>query len=122
MEEKGETIQEVQPCEEAPEPPCEAPEPPAEPVARKRGRPAGAKDTAPRKKTPKKVIIEEETPPEAPVAPVETPVERPAEPEISPRTALRDASALVRRAQSVKMQTRRSNLQEIYTRQLLSLP
>jgi hypothetical protein len=95
-------------------------EPPAE--AKKRGRPAGAKDRAPRKK---RVVIEEEAPAEAPEPPAvhQQQEEQAQEPEpASPTEVLREASKVVRHAQAVRMQARRTNLSEIYSRHLLSLP
>ena len=127
MEEASSTIPTIEdPLVAEPAPPTETPTIPEEPTdgaKKKRGRPEGSKDRAPRKK---KVVIEEAPPDHTSDAPEQPAVhqqqeQEPPEPP-SPTEVLRDASRVVRQAQVVRMQTRRTNLQEIYTRHLLSLP
>ena len=90
---------------------------------KKKGRPAGAKDKAPRKK--KIVIVEEplhvppreprrkaEEPPEVLRAPVHEP-----EPP-SPRTIYRAATRHVMHAQNQKIDARRTQIQQTYTQKL----
>ena len=122
MEEASATIETIP---ETIEPtPAESSDPaePAQPEPKKRGRPAGAKDRAPRKK---KIVIEEEAPAEAPEPPAvhqhqEEQAQEPQPP--SPTEILHEATKVVRHAQAVRMQARRTNLSEIYSRHLLSLP
>ena len=112
--EQSETIPEP----EQPEAPIVKTPPEPEPK-KKRGRPAGAKDTAPRKK---KITIQEEAPPPPP-EPEEPKHEAPPTPEpISPGRALREAGELIHRSQHVKKEARKTNLRELYTKHLLSLP
>ena len=93
---------------------------------KKKGRPAGAKDKAPRKK--KIVIVEEpihvpvpreprrktEEPPEVPRAPVPAPEPEPP----SPRTMYRAATRHVMHAQNQKIDARRTQIQQTYTQKL----
>jgi hypothetical protein len=112
--------------EEPPEPTKAEPVEPAEPK-RGRGRPAGAKDTKPRKrkvtiveepiaKAAPEVALEVKEPPEV-VAPVpavpETPPEPP--PEDSPRTLQHKAAEMLIRLHRSKYDVRRTNLAEIYS-------
>lgn len=105
----------------------ETPPPDPIPEKAKKGRPAGAKDRAPRKK---KITIVEE-PLAAPQEPSSSSVvetERPppaAEPMVvvappSPRTALREASQHMINLRQMSDRMRKSHLQETYTKKLHS--
>ena len=114
----------------------EPPAPIVEPAApeKKRGRPSGAKDRAPRKK--KVTIVEEpleappppepETPkPRTKPAPKATPrsdvsVEPPAEIEEppSPRSVLRSASMNILQLRELTERAKRAHLEELYTKKL----
>ena len=112
---------------ELPQEPTEAePVEPAE-AKRGRGRPAGAKDTKPRKRTVTiveepiaKPQVEEASPPKV-VAPVpavpETPPEPP--PEDSPRTLQHKAAELLIRLHRSKYDVRRATLADIYSRGMM---
>ena len=137
--ENTETIQEKTPEPEPPEPASSSsssqtePKPPEpvpsepkeeEPAPKRRGRPEGAKDRAPRKK--KVVVVEEDiqapqnTPePEAPVQTPAPPVQTP-EPD-SPRTLIRNAADHILKLKSVTRMARRTHLQDEYTKRLHSL-
>ena len=120
--------------QEPPEPTKAEPVEPAEPK-RGRGRPAGAKDTKPRKrkvtiveepiaKAPKVKAaprVEEASAPEvvAPVAPREPPPEPPAED--SPRTLRRKTAELLIRLHRAKYDVRRANLAETYSRGMMRM-
>ena len=113
----------VEKCETIPEP--EQPEEPIvesppepEPKKRGRGRPAGAKDAVPRKK---KITIQEEAPPPHPEPEPKEEAPPPPEP-VSPGRALREAGELIHRSQHFKKEARKTNLRELYTKHLLSLP
>ena len=134
----------VEPITEKIEPPAPIVEEPAAEPKKKAGRPAGAKDKAPR--TRKKIVIVEEPlqppPPEAP--PVET-APKPAKPakaaplktlprldvsfepeaEIeeppSPRTVMRSASMSILQLRSSTERAMKTHLQEAYTKNLRSL-
>ncbi len=107
------------------------PEPEPAPVAeapKKRGRPAGAKDTAPRKKRAV-IVVEPLAPPPSPAPSAQPKVKEPvvaaAQPEVaapptppSPRTLLRDASRHILQLQRLKEDTRKSYLQNAYTNRL----
>ena len=131
--ENTENIQE-KPPEPEPEPVSQTEPKPSEPVPseskeeepapKKRGRPEGAKDRAPRKK--KVVVVEEDiqapqnTPePEAPVQTPAPPVQTPA-PD-SPRTLIREAASHILRLKNVTKMARRTHLQDEYTKRLHSL-
>ena len=97
---------------------------------KKRGRPAGVKDSAPRKKRVA-VIVEPLAPPSAsapsvPPAPTQAApaprpeVAAPASPP-SPRTMLRDASRHILQLQRLKDDTRKSYMQSAYTQHLHAL-
>ena len=119
---------------EVPEPELQEPEPteaePVEPAEAKRGRgrPAGAKDTKPRKRKVTiveepivaKPQVEEASPPKV-VAPVpavpETPPEPP--PEDSPRTLQHKAAELLIRLHRSKYDVRRATLADIYSRGMM---
>jgi hypothetical protein len=103
------SVDEVCPAE-----PAEAPEP-----KKKRGRPAGAKDAQPRKK---KITIHEEAPPPPPEPEEPEQPEAPPPEPMSPGRALREAGELIHRSQHVKKEARKTNLRELYTKHLLSLP
>ena len=119
---------------ELPQEPTEAePVEPAEPK-RGRGRPAGAKDTKPRKRkvtiveepiakaAPKAAPrVEEASAPEvvAPVAPREPPPEPPAED--SPRTLRHKTAELLIRLHRAKYDVRRANLAETYSRGMMRM-
>ena len=128
MQENPETIPETIPenpeiVETIPEIPEKEPDPVPEPVPenpapKRRGRPEGARDRAPRKK--KIVIAEEEAQPAPEPAPVQTPVQEPA-PEDSPRTLIRNASEHILKLKNVTKMARKAHLQETYTRRLHSL-
>jgi outer membrane biosynthesis protein TonB len=115
---------------------------PAESAAKKRGRPKGAADKAPRAPKKKAVVVEEpihkepEKPPEpekTPEKPKRTRAPRPKteavaapptptearEPDPpSPRTTLRDAAHHILQLQSLRANTRRTHLADAYTRNL----
>ncbi len=98
-------------------------------AAKKRGRPAGAKDSAPRKKKTT-IVVEPLAPPPQPIAQpsptVEPPKAQPAmQPEVaapaspqSPRTLMRDASRHILQLQRLKEDTRKSYMQNSYTQHL----
>ena len=114
---------------------------PAETATKKRGRPKGAADKAPRKK--KITVVEEpvaqaepepkpvaEPPPEAKSkpkkaekvqAPVDTPAPAPEEPAPSPRTMMREAARHILQLQTLREATRKSHLTDTYTKKLHSL-
>ena len=102
---------------------------------KKKGRPAGAKDKAPRAKKPRVVVVEEpleapakkqtessRPPDDLPVAPLETPRtsvhvapeihEPPAPP--SPRTVMREASRHILELKRLESSARRTHLGELY--------
>ena len=114
---------------------------PAESAAKKRGRPKGAADKAPRAPKKKAVVVEEPIhkepePPEpekTPEKPKKTRAPRPKteavaappapdearEPDPpSPRTTLRDAAHHILQRQSLRANTRRTHLADAYTRNL----
>ena len=118
------------------------PETHADPEPKKRGRPKGAPDKAPRKK--KIVIVEEALQPEEPEPPAPKPAPKPApmtaakassstepppspgmhlhEPEPpSPRTTLREASRHILQLQTLRDVARKSHLSSLYTKGLHSL-
>ena len=134
MEENSETNPENTPGpqESEAEPPLPPstdpePEPPKQPEPKRRGRPEGAKDRAPRKKKAV-VIVEEDAPqntpePEAAAAPVQTPappVQAPEEPD-SPRTLIRNAADHILKLKNVTKAARKAQLQDEYTKRLHSL-
>ena len=102
------------------------------PEPKKRGRPAGAKDRAPRKKTIK--IVEEpiaqpeeprEEPPQEPAQPSQPsqpsqpqPVQAPEPP--SPRTLHRQAAELILHMNNQRNEARRANLRDMYTKNVAS--
>ena len=131
MEETTPTIEEKTPTIEEKTPKIEEKTPKIEETAaktaseeKKKGRPAGAKDKAPRKK--KIVIVEEPIhvpvpreprpkaaePPEVPRAPEPQP-----EPP-SPRTIYRAATRHVMHAENQKIDARRTQIQQTYTQKL----
>ena len=123
IEEKTPTIEEKTPKIEEKTPKIEETVAKTESEEKKKGRPAGAKDKAPRKK--KIVIVEEplhvppreprrkaEELPEVPRAPVPEP-----EPP-SPRTIYRAATRHVMHAQSQKIDARRTQIQQTYIQKL----
>ena len=95
------------------------------PEPKRRGRPEGAKDRAPRKK--KVVIVEEDAPqntpePEAAAQPVQTPAPPVQTPEPdSPRTLIRNAADHILKLKNVTKMARRTHLQDEYTKRLHSL-
>jgi len=114
---------------------------PAESAAKKRGRPKGAADKAPRAPKKKAVVVEEpihkepeppepEKTPEKPkrtraprpkteaVAAPPTPTEAREPDPPSPRTTLRDAAHHILQLQSLRANTRRTHLADAYTRNL----
>ena len=111
-----------------------APEP-TPPEPKKKGRPAGAKDKAPRKRTVK--IVEEALAPEpVPEAPEPVPaapqapeprrapapaVTPPEEPPLTPRTVLRAASQHILELHRLQTAVRKTTLADIYTRGLRGL-
>ena len=125
IEEKTPTIEEKTPKIEEKTPKIEEMVAKTESEEKKKGRPAGAKDKAPRKK--KIVIVEEpihvpvpreprrktEEPPEVP-----RPVPEPEPP--SPRTMYRAATRHVMHAQNQKIDARRTQIQQTYTQKLHS--
>ena len=127
MEENPETIPETSPetIPETRENPEKEPDPEPEasqtnPAPKRRGRPEGARDRAPRKK---KVVVVEESldaqippEPEAAAAPVQTP-----DPPNSPRTLIRDAAEHILKLKNVTTMARKAHLQEAYTKRLHSL-
>ena len=139
----SENTQQVEdpPVQESPqETQSEAPQEPVEPATQKRGRgrPAGAKDKAPRARKPR--IVEQPLEPEpvpAPVveAPAATPAPKPRvqkvqaapppEPPVvpeppSPRSQQREAARLTCHLQHQKNESRRATLRDMYTKDLLS--
>ena len=114
---------------------------PAESAAKKRGRPKGAADKAPRAPKKKAVVVEEpihkepeppepEKTPEKPkktraprpkteaVAAPPTPTEAREPDPPSPRTTLRDAAHHILQLQSLRTSARRTHLADAYTRNL----
>ena len=119
-----------------------------EPAPKKRGRPAGARDKVPRvkkpaasiriveeplvpapepevarpkkKRTPPPPESDDEGPSEVPTPPVAQVAPEPVEPP-SPRDMYREASQLIFKLQNAKTDTRRSHLQEQYTKGLLAV-
>ena len=114
---------------------------PAESAAKKRGRPKGAADKAPRAPKKKAVVVEEpihkepeppepEKPPEKPkktraprpkteaVAAPPAPDEAREPDPPSPRTTLRDAAHHILQLQSLRTNARRTHLADAYTRNL----
>ena len=97
-----------------------------EPAPKRRGRPEGAKDRAPRKK--KAVVVEEDIPQNTPEPEAAAPVQTPAaqtppvqtEPN-SPRTLIRDAAEHILKLKNVTKMARKAHLQETYTKRLHSL-
>jgi len=141
--ENSENTQQVEdpPVQESPQetPQSEAPQEPVEPATEKRGRgrPAGAKDKAPRARKPR--IVEQPLEPEpvpapvveAPAAPAPKPMVQkvqpapPPEPPIvpeppSPRSQQREAARLIFHLQHQKNESRRATLRDMYTKDLLS--
>ena len=140
--ENSENTQQVEdpPVQESPqETQSEAPQEPVEPATQKRGRgrPAGAKDKAPRARKPR--IVEQPLEPEpvpAPAAPepqapapkasvqkvqAAPPPEPPMVPETpSPRSQQREAARLIFHLQHQKNESRRATLRDMYTKDLLS--
>ena len=141
--ENSENTQQVEdpPVPESPQetPQSEAPQEPVEPATEKRGRgrPAGAKDKAPRARKPR--IVEQPLEPEpvpapvveAPAAPAPKPMVQkvqpapPPEPPIvpeppSPRSQQREAARLIFHLQHQKNESRRATLRDMYTKDLLS--
>jgi len=138
--ENSENTQQVEdpPVQESPqETQSEAPQEPVEPATQKRGRgrPAGAKDKAPRARKPR--IVEQPLEPEpapAPVVEAPTPAPKPRvqkvqapppEPPIvpeppSPRSQQREAARLIFHLQHQKNESRRATLRDMYTKDLLS--
>ena len=139
--ENSENTQQVEdpPVQESPqETQSEAPQEPVEPATEKRGRgrPAGAKDKAPRARKPR--IVEQPLEPEPAPAPVveapATPAPKPRvqkvqaprpEPPIvpeppSPRSQQREAARLIFHLQHQKNESRRATLRDMYTKDLLS--
>jgi hypothetical protein len=113
---------------EPPLPPSTEPEPPKQPEPKRRGRPEGAKDRAPRKK--KAVVVEEDIPQNTPepeaAAPVQTPAPQVQTPPVqtepdSPRTLIRDAAEHILKLKNVTKMARKAHLQETYTKRLHSL-
>ena len=128
-QENPETIQENPAPEPEPEPvsqtepPAPIPPPQPEPAAKRRGRPEGAKDRAPRKK--KVVVVEEDIPAPENTPELEAPVQEPTtvqapEPD-SPRTLIRNAAEHILKLKSVTRMARRTHLQDQYTKRLHSL-
>jgi hypothetical protein len=135
----AETIPENQGKEPDPEPQPEpvpqtetVPQTEENPAPKRRGRPEGAKDRAPRKK--KVVVVVEEhitQEPQENVAqnPFETPphppkkkkLERPDSPPHSPWTLIRDAAEHILKLKNVTKMARKAHLQETYTKRLHSL-
>ena len=128
MQENPETIPEtipenpeiVQTIQEIPE---KAPDPEPEPVPaapKRRGRPEGARDRAPRKK---KIVIVEEEPQPVLSNPSSSSNPEPvsSNPEDSPRTLIRNASEHILKLKNVTRTARKAHLQETYTRRLHSL-
>jgi hypothetical protein len=109
------------------------PETHADPEPKKRGRPKGAPDKAPRKK--KIVIVEEALQPEEPepapmtTAKASSSTEPPPSPGMhlpepeppSPRTTLREASRHILQLQTLRDVARKSHLSSLYTKGLHSL-
>jgi len=109
--------EEPEPTEPEPTAPEGVPEP-TEPVVKKRGRPVGSKDRAPRRKIK---ILEEAIEPKSPQPPKPAQPEPPkAEPPPSPRSLHRAAAELILRLQEDKQDARRARLREIYTSKLAS--
>ena len=110
----------------APEP--VAPEPDIVPEAKKRGRPAGAKDVKPRKKTIK-IVAEPLVQPEEPrKEPALEPALEPAQPSQplpvqapeppSPRTLHRQAAELILHMNNQRSEARRATLRDMYAKNL----
>jgi hypothetical protein len=140
--ENSENTQQVEdpPVQESPQetPQSEAPQEPVEPATEKRGRgrPAGAKDKAPRVRKPR--IVEQPLEPESVPAPVvEAPATPAPKPKVqrvqqapppeqmvpeppSPRSQQREAARLIFHLQHQKNESRRATLRDMYTKDLLS--
>jgi len=123
----------VEPTVEKEEAPAAIVEEPVAAEPKKRGRPSGAKDRAPRKK--KVTVVEEPLPapppaqqvqePETPKATKPTPkaapkvsLEPPVEEPPSPRTVMRSASMNILQLRELTERTRRLHLQETFTKKL----
>ena len=124
-QENPENIQENPAPDPEPQPvsQTEPPAPQPEPAAKRRGRPEGAKDRAPRKK--KVVVVEEDIPAPENTPELEAPVQEPTtvqapEPD-SPRTLIRNAAEHILKLKSVTRMARRTHLQDQYTKRLHSL-
>jgi hypothetical protein len=100
---------------------------PSKSEPKRRGRPAGSKDTAPRKK---KVVIKSEpivpeSPPEPEAAKPEAPPPPPPSPEEdppSPRTMLRETSKHLVHLRGLVHQSRKTQVASAYTSRLLPWP
>ena len=145
MQENSENIPENPPGTPPPAPEPAPPPPPPQaaeevpvpqaPEPKRRGRPEGAKDRAPRKKKAVTIIVEEHIqPPEAapvatPTNPARNPEDRDSEPPPppppsaadSPRTLIRDASEHILKLKNVTRLARKAHLQETYAKRLHSL-
>ena len=95
---------------------------PAQPEPKKRGRPAGAKDKAPRKKI--KIVAEPLAPheeevseePEQPSQPSQSLQPEPVPP--SPRTLHRQAAELILHLNNQRSEARRAQMRDMYTKNL----
>ena len=117
MEETTPDILETENVENEPEAQAEP-----QPEPKKRGRPPGAKDRAPRKKI--KIVAEPLAPPEEPVpseaseepAPSQTSQPEPEPP--SPRTLHRQAAELILHLNNQRTEARRAQMRDMYTKNL----
>ena len=123
----------VEPTVEKEEAPAAIVEEPVAAEPKKRGRPSGAKDRAPRKK--KVTVVEEPLPAPPPAPQVQEPeppkamkpapkaapkvsLEPPVEEPPSPRTVMRSASMNILQLRELTERTRRLHLQETFTKKL----
>ena len=109
--------------ENEPEEPVQAEEPQPEP--KKRGRPAGAKDRAPRKKI--KIVAEPLAPPEEPEPSEPSQPSQPSQLEQAPepmpepprpRTLHRQAAELILHLNNQRSEARRAQMRDMYTKNL----
>jgi len=93
---------------------------PENPAPKRRGRPEGARDRAPRKK--KVVVVEEHIIEPQDTQPEPQSSQMPEDiPPHSPRTLIRDAAEHILKLKNVTKMDRKAHLQETYTKRLHSL-
>lgn len=98
---------------------AEEPQVESQPEPKKRGRPPGAKDRAPRKKI--KIVAEPLAPPEEPEPSQPSQLEQAPEPvpePPSPRTLHRQAAELILHLNNQRSEARRAQMRDMYTKNL----